>query len=80
VHEVGLMREALRVALERARRERAERVLSVGLRIGARAAVVPEALALAFEVVTEGTIAAGARLVVEPAAGDECDLAWLEVS
>jgi hydrogenase nickel incorporation protein HypA/HybF len=66
MHEVGLVREAVTIALDRAMAEGAVRVHAIGLRIGALTGVVPEALALAFEVVTAGTPAAGARLAVEP--------------
>jgi hydrogenase nickel incorporation protein HypA/HybF len=68
MHEVGLMREALDLALQHAAAARASRVHAIGLRIGPLSGVVPEALAMAFEVVTEGTPAAGARLVVEECA------------
>ena len=65
MHEVGLMREAVALALDRAVAAGAARVHAIGVRVGPLSGVVPAALTLAFEVVTAGTPAAGARLAVE---------------
>jgi len=65
MHEVGLMAEAVRVAVEEARARGAQRVTVLRLRVGALSGVVPEALTFAFDLVTAGTPAAGARLEVE---------------
>jgi hydrogenase nickel incorporation protein HypA/HybF len=59
------MREAIDLALAHAAREGAQRIDAMALRVGPLAGVAPEALALAFDVVTDGTAAAGARLVIE---------------
>lgn len=66
MHEVSLMQDLLELACEHARRRRASRIHRVVLRIGDLAGVVPEALELAFEVVTRGSMAEGACLEVEP--------------
>jgi hydrogenase nickel incorporation protein HypA/HybF len=60
MHEVGIAKEAVDAAIEHAEKAGATHVLKIKLRIGALAGVVPEALAFAFEVVTEGTAASGA--------------------
>ena len=65
VHEVGLMESMLEIALEHARTRGADRIHAIALRIGRLAGVEPEALGLAFEVVTSGTSAEGARLDIE---------------
>jgi hydrogenase nickel incorporation protein HypA/HybF len=65
VHEVGVMQDALEVALEHARRQGAQRIHRITLRVGPLAGVVPESLAFAFDVVARGTIAEGARLEVQ---------------
>ena len=65
MHEVGVIQDALDVALEHAARHRARQVHRITLRVGPLAGVEPEALAFAFEVVTRGTIAEGARLEVD---------------
>lgn len=65
MHEVGVMRSALELALEQAGRQGANRIECIALRVGVLSGVVPEALEFAFDVVVRGTIAEGGRLVVE---------------
>jgi hydrogenase nickel incorporation protein HypA/HybF len=65
MHEVSIMESALGIAEESARLHGATRIHSVTLRIGRLAGVEPEALELAFEVVTAGTLAEGAKLKIE---------------
>jgi hydrogenase nickel incorporation protein HypA/HybF len=65
MHEASLMQSALDLAIDAARRAGAERISRIGLCIGAASGVVPEALALAFEVLRQGTPAAGAELSIE---------------
>jgi hydrogenase nickel incorporation protein HypA/HybF len=65
MHEVGLMREAVALALAQAAAEGGGRVSAIGLRVGPLSGVVPDALALAFEVAIADTPADGARLAVE---------------
>ncbi len=65
MHEVGLMENALAIALNYARREQASRIHRMALRVGDLSGVEPEALRFAFEVVVQGTIAEQAQLVIE---------------
>lgn len=65
MHELSLMVEVRRQALAAAAAEGAERIDVITLRVGALSGVEPEALRFAFPVVMEGTIAAGARLLLE---------------
>lgn len=62
MHEAALMQAALDVALKHARREGAGRIHRMTLRVGASSGVVPDALSFAFEALTPGTPAEGARL------------------
>jgi hydrogenase nickel incorporation protein HypA/HybF len=68
MHELSIA-EALVDIVERHARGR--RVVEVEVRAGALRQVVPDALAFAFELVARGTVADGARLVLDevPAAG-----------
>jgi hydrogenase nickel incorporation protein HypA/HybF len=66
MHEVGIMQEAVRMAIETARSRNASQVHRLRLRVGAMSGAVPDALQFAFEVVCRDTIAAGARLEIEP--------------
>ena len=65
MHEVGIMQNALEIALDRAGREGATRIRQIKMRVGALSGVVPEALEFAFEVVARGTMAEGARLDID---------------
>jgi hydrogenase nickel incorporation protein HypA/HybF len=65
MHEISLMQEVLHIAMMHAERNKAQHIHTLTLRIGPLAGVDVEALRLAFQVVTEGTAAAGAILEVE---------------
>ncbi len=73
MHEMSLaanlMDQLLRIAAE----HQAVRVLEVEVHCGVAQQVVPEALQLAFEALSQGTVAAGARLnIVEQGLVAEC--------
>jgi len=72
MHEVSLAEGILRIVLDAAARNRAARVRSVTLEIGALAHVEPRALAFCFDAVTRGSAAEGATLAIETVPG----LAW----
>jgi hydrogenase nickel incorporation protein HypA/HybF len=65
MHELSIMQSALSLALDQAKQAGAVRVHQVRLRIGALSGVVPDALEFAFEALTPGTLAEGAKLTVE---------------
>lgn len=65
MHEVGVMQNALDLALEQAVSQGASRIERLALRIGPLSGVVPEALEFAFSVVTLGTLAEGGELLIE---------------
>lgn len=65
MHEVSLMEQTLEIALQNAHQQGANKINRLKMRIGEMSGVVPEALEFAFDVVTEGTIAAGAILEIE---------------
>ena len=71
MHEVAIMEEAVRLAIESAKNSGGARVLGLRLRVGALSGVVPEALRFSFDVVCHGTLAEGATLEIEsvPAVG-----------
>jgi hydrogenase nickel incorporation protein HypA/HybF len=66
MHELSIMQSALSLALDQARQAGAIRVHVIRLRIGALSGVVPDALEFAFETLTQGTLAEGAKLAIEP--------------
>lgn len=65
MHEVGIMQEAVRMAIETAKTQGASRVLGLRLRVGTMSGVVPDAMTFAFDMVCQGTIAEGAKLEIE---------------
>jgi hydrogenase nickel incorporation protein HypA/HybF len=65
VHELAIAQNVLDVVLEEGRRHGLARVTSIRLQVGALAAVVPDALTFCFEMVSQQTIAAGARLDID---------------
>lgn len=65
MHEVGLARQVLDIAEAAAKEQGAQSITKVGLRIGAMAGVVPDALSFAFEVARQGSMAEQAVLEVE---------------
>ena len=65
MHEVSIMTEALRMAMDAAKSAGATRVLKLRLRIGTLSGVVPESMQFAFDVVCHDTMAQGATLEIE---------------
>jgi hydrogenase nickel incorporation protein HypA/HybF len=69
MHEVSIMAEAVRMAVESAQTAGARHVTGLRLRVGTLSGAVPEAMRFAWDVVTRDTIAAGARLEFESVPG-----------
>jgi hydrogenase nickel incorporation protein HypA/HybF len=65
MHELSIMTEALRMAVDAAQSAGATRVRKLRLRIGSLSGVVPDSLRFAFDVVCHGTMAEGATLEIE---------------
>jgi hydrogenase nickel incorporation protein HypA/HybF len=64
MHELSLMRSMLGLIEESARRERFDRVLRIGLDVGALCNVEVEALTFCFDLVARGTLAERAAFEV----------------
>lgn len=69
MHEMSLAQGIVDLAEDRARADGFQRVTKVFLRVGALAHVDPRALEFGFDVVSKGTVAAGAELVWERTEG-----------
>jgi len=65
MHEFSIATSLLEIISQEACAYQGARVKAVTLKIGTLSGVVPEALEFAFQVLSEGTIAEGARLVIE---------------
>ncbi len=64
MHELSLCESIVAIVADSARREGLHRVTRVTVDIGVASAIDPDALLFCFPIVTEGTAAAGAELVV----------------
>lgn len=71
MHEVSIMAEAVRLAVEAAQAAGALRITGLRLRVGKLSGAVPEAMEFAWDVVRRDTMAAAAWLKIEavPAVG-----------
>jgi hydrogenase nickel incorporation protein HypA/HybF len=65
MHEVSIMAEAVRMAVETARASGGASVTGLKLRVGTLSGAVPDAMRFAFDVVCRGTLAEGAWLEIE---------------
>ena len=65
MHELSLTRNIVELALGHADQERATRILTVVVEIGALSGVIPEAVEFAFDVCTKETIAESASLEIK---------------
>lgn len=74
MHELSITQSVVDAVCERAA---GRTVHSVKVEVGALTAVVPEAMLFCFDLMTEGTVAQGARLEIEPRRGaahcGDCD-------
>jgi hydrogenase nickel incorporation protein HypA/HybF len=69
MHEMALAESVLEIVRDAARSQRARAVRAVRLEIGRLAAVEVEALRFCFDAVVKGSVAEGARLEIDSAAG-----------
>jgi hydrogenase nickel incorporation protein HypA/HybF len=65
MHEISIMQSTLEAAIETAQRAAATHILGLRVRVGVMTGVAPDALQFAFEVLRDGTMAAGASLEIE---------------
>ena len=65
MHELSIAQSLLDIVVQEAARHGVERVIRVGVRVGAFSAVVPSSLTFSFDLIKEGTVAAGAELAIE---------------
>jgi hydrogenase nickel incorporation protein HypA/HybF len=65
MHEVSIMAEAVRMAVDTAQASAAQHVTGLRLRVGTLSGAVPEAMQFAWDVVCRDTIAEGAWLEIE---------------
>ena len=74
MHEVGITRSIVEIAVQHLRDSGRQRGISVSVAIGDLSGVVADAVEFCFDVVAEGTPLAGSQLIVERVAGRKCCL------
>jgi hydrogenase nickel incorporation protein HypA/HybF len=65
MHEISVMQSAIEIAVEQAKAQGAQQIHRVNMRVGTLAGVIPDSLEFAFDIVTQGTMAEGAKLEIE---------------
>ena len=65
MHELSIAQGLMKILLEEAEKHHLTRITHVRVRVGKMANLVPDALLFAFDSVTEGSIAHGAKLEIE---------------
>lgn len=65
MHELAITEGIIAAAVPEAQKHGAQRILEIRLKIGELSGVLPAYIQECFDVVSEGTIAEGAKLVIE---------------
>jgi hydrogenase nickel incorporation protein HypA/HybF len=65
MHETAIVEGLMRILEAQAAQHRVTRILSVTVKVGRLRAVEPQQLIACFEMFAEGTVAEGARLVID---------------
>ena len=76
MHELGITRNLVAIVSDAAQ---GRRVHKVWLEIGARSALLPDAVRFCFDVVSKGTALEGATLEIVALSGDELNIKAMEV-
>ena len=79
MHEFGIARTILESVLKKAEGHGAKKISRIALKVGQLKMVTPSSLQNAFDLVSSGTAAEGAKLKVEEVAGDELSVQSIEV-
>lgn len=75
MHEVSIMENAMKIVREKAKENDLNNISKITIKIGKLSGVLPEALEFAFQVISKGTIAQGAELLIEKVdASAMCDV------
>lgn len=65
MHELAVTESLLKIAVSEAESHKAQRILSIKIKLGEYSDIVPELIQEFFDVIAKNSIAEGARLVVE---------------
>ncbi len=79
MHEAGLVKEMLTIALEAAQNGDIKKITRINLGLGDMSHVTPESVSLYFEHFSKGTAAEGAELTFAPIEGGNHDFQILSI-
>lgn len=79
MHELAITEGIIEAAIPAAKEAGAKRILEIRLKVGELSGVIPECVYEYFKMLSEGTIAEGARIITEKIpAGIKCDACGYE--
>jgi hydrogenase nickel incorporation protein HypA/HybF len=79
MHELSIAASVLDAVRKEVAMRPGTRALVVGLKIGQLAGVDPDSLQFGFDALVKDSDLDPLRLQVEPAAGEELDISWIEL-
>lgn len=65
MHELAITEGIIKIAVETAKQNNANKILNIKLKCGDFSGVVPQLIQEYFNIVSEGTIAQGAKLIID---------------
>ena len=65
MHELGITESILKIAVSEAEKHNAEKILSIKIKLGEYSDIVPQLIQEYFNIVSDGTKADGAKLIIE---------------
>jgi hydrogenase nickel incorporation protein HypA/HybF len=72
MHELAVTQSILKIALENASKADAKRIIGINLVIGQMASIVDDSIQFYWDILSEGTIALGAKLIIERIPSEIC--------
>jgi len=80
LHELAIAESLLQIIVDESKKHGLERVNKVKLQVGKFTAVVPESLTFCFELISQDTLASGAKIEIESvgivARCEKCDISF----
>ena len=65
MHEYGITQSIVKIACEEAEKHGANKITEIRLKVGELSGLVPESIQNYFDIISDGTLAYGAKIVVE---------------
>ena len=65
MHELAVTQSVLEIAIENAKKAEAKKITAINLQIGQLASLVDDSIQFYWDILSEGTIAIGAQLIID---------------